>query len=146
PAQDDPRHAPAPEPLVGASDAQERAPRAISIWQPARVDGELRFVRPPASRLGDGFGQRTTIARRKTARRICLFGESVALGFLYAPHLTPAGILEAQLNAVAGPGTYEVIDLSRSSESMSPLTATMESSLQLDPDGLVVFTGNNWNF
>ncbi|TMQ16182.1 MAG: hypothetical protein E6J91_12300 [Deltaproteobacteria bacterium] len=74
PAQDDPRHATAPEPLVGASDAQERAPRAISIWQPARVDGELRFVRPPASRLGDGFGQRTTIARRKTARRICLFG------------------------------------------------------------------------
>lgn len=123
-----------------------RAPRPISIWRPTEVDGELMFVRPEAGPLGDGFCQRRSIARRKTARRICLFGESVALGFLYAPHLTPAQVLEDQLNAVAGEGAYEVVDLSKSSESLFPLAATMKDALQLEPDGIVVFAGNNWNF
>ncbi len=138
----------APPPKQAAADPPppEREPQPISIWQPREIDGELVFVRPEPGSLGDGFSQRRVIARRKTARRICLVGESVALGFLYAPHLTPAGVLEAQLDAVAGEGTYEVVDLSKSSESMLPLVETMRSALQLDPDGFVVFVGNNWNF
>ncbi|HRC59070.1 MAG TPA: hypothetical protein PKU97_24275, partial [Kofleriaceae bacterium] len=110
------------------------------------MDGEWTFVRPAVSQLGDGYCQRREIAERKTARRICLVGESVALGFLYAPHLTPALVLEQQLNALAGAGSHEVVDLSKSSESLFPLTETVESALQLEPDAFVIFVGNNWNF
>ncbi len=125
----------------------EEEPRPISIWQPQRVAGELIFVRPEPLALGDHYATRR-ILRPKSAelpRRICFFGESVAAGYLYAPHLTPAQVLEGQLRAVAGAEAYEVIDLSRTNETLYALAATIESALQLAPDVLVIFVGNNWN-
>lgn len=136
--------APSREPPASAAPAPS-GPRPISLWRPVVEGGELRFVRPPPAALGDGYWDRRTIQARKQGWRVCLFGESVAQGFLYAPHFTPGMVLEAQLSALRGE-PCEVVDLSRSSESMNSLLTTMEAALQLEPDAMVVLAGNNWTF
>jgi hypothetical protein len=121
-------------------------PRPISIWMPEEQDGELLFERPDLGPLGDHYASRKTIPARKQARRrICFFGESAAAGYLYAPHLTPAQVLQEQLNHAGGPGAFEVVDLARTNETLAPLVATVEAAMQLAPDLLVIYTGNNWN-
>lgn len=122
-------------------------PRPISIWQPREVDGRLAFVRPERLPLGDHHAAERVLTPRPAAgtRRLVLLGESAAAGYLYAPHVTPARVLAAQLAAVAGPGAYEVIDLARTNERLDSLAATAESALQLAPDLFVVFAGNNWS-
>ena len=121
-------------------------PQPISIWQPQQVEGEVVFTRPDPLAMGDHYAARTTIPARKdpSTRRICFFGESVAAGYLYAPHLTPAQVLHDQLGAVCGEGAYEVIDLARTNETLTSLVATVESAMQVEPDALVIFAGNNW--
>ncbi|HMB52497.1 MAG TPA: hypothetical protein VKU40_04220, partial [Thermoanaerobaculia bacterium] len=77
-------------------------------------------------------------------RRVCWFGESAAAGYLCAPHLTPARLLEAQLREAAGGDTaWEVIDRSRINERLSGLVASVEAAVALQPDHLVVYAGNN---
>lgn len=123
-----------------------RPPRPISIWSPREVDGEPAFVRPDPLPLGDHYAT-TKVLRPKRSElplRVCFFGESVAAGYLYAPHLTPARVLEAQLRAAGGPD-FEVIDLARTNERLDTLVETVEASLQINPDVLVLFVGNNWN-
>lgn len=122
-------------------------PRPISIWQPVGEGAELCWVRPPSGPFGDHYAAREVLLPRRglRPRRICFFGESVAAGYLYAPHLTPAGVLAAKLEAAAGPGEFEVLDLARTNETLTTLRATVEASLQLTPDLLVMFAGNNWN-
>src|SRR6185295_2422175 len=83
--------------------------------------------------------------RSELPLRVAFFGESVAAGYLYAPHLTPARVLEAQLRAAGGEANFEVIDLARTNETLTSLAATVRASLQLLPDVLVLFIGNNWN-
>ena len=110
----------------------------ISIWE---KKGDT-WVRPDPLPLGDHFATRKVLKKKEAELplRICFFGESVAAGYLYAPHLTPAQVLEAQL----GPD-FEVIDLSRTNETLPSLAATVRASLQIQPDMLVIFAGNNWN-
>lgn len=139
-----PGSASAPPPGEAAS------PRAVSLWRPEGVgeDGApSRWVRPEPLPSGDHYAARRVIEARRgeLPRRICFFGESAAAGYLYAPHLTPAGVLEEQLQAVAGVGSWEVVDLARTNERLETLAETVESSLQLHPDLLVVYAGNNWN-
>lgn len=124
-----------------------RPPRPISIWSPREVDGEPAFVRPDPLPLGDHYAT-TKILRPKRSElplRVCFFGESVAAGYLYAPHLTPARVLEAQLRAAGGAESFEVVDLARTNERLDTLVETVEASLQINPDVLVLFVGNNWN-
>lgn len=123
-------------------------PRPISIWQPGREEGgELVFVRPAPSPFGDhhAAARRLRAHKEPGRRRVCLFGESVAAGYLYSPHLTAASALEAWLRELSGGEGYEVIDLARTNETLDGMAATVEASLQLDPDLVVLFTGNNWN-
>ena len=123
-------------------------PRPISIWQPAYdKNGRLQFVRPEPSPLGDHYAAQRIISAQKKAghTRICFFGESVAAGYLYAPHITPAKVLQHHLNTAVSQPQYELIDLARTNERLDTLVATVEASLQLNPDLLVIFAGNNWN-
>jgi hypothetical protein len=128
-------------------DGAARRPRPIGIWQPRGESAELVFVRPEPLPLGDHFAARREIRpkRAQLPLRVCLFGESAAAGYLYAPHLTPATVLEGQLRAVAGDGAAEVVDLARTNETLGSLVATVESAVQIQPDVLVIFAGNNWN-
>jgi hypothetical protein len=127
--------------------SRPRPPEPISIWEPRELDGETIWVRPDPQPLGDHFAA-TKILRRKTAElplRVGFFGESVAAGYLYAPHVTPARVLEAQLQTTGGSGNFEVIDLARTNETLGSLAETVRTSLQIQPDVLVLFAGNNWN-
>ncbi len=133
---------------AGDQAAPERppGPRPISIWQPRETPEGLLFERPEPGPLGDHFAAVRTLHPKQGSlpRRICFFGESAAAGYLYAPHLTPAGLLETQLWEIAGPGAWEVLDLARTNETLGSLAATVEAALQLSPDLLVIFAGNNW--
>jgi hypothetical protein len=141
--------APPVEPREGDASvpATARRPRPISIWQPRGEGADLAFVRPAPAGLGDHFAARRELRPKRAPLplRVCLFGESAAAGYLYAPHLTPAGVLEAQLRAVAGEEAVEVIDLARTNETLASLAAAVESAVQIQPDVLVVYAGNNWN-
>jgi hypothetical protein len=122
-------------------------PWPISIWQPSDAASGRVWRRPEPLLLGDHYAARIEL-RAKTAPlplRVALFGESAAAGYLYAPHLTPAQILERQLRSVGGDGAFEVIDLARTNERLDTLVDTIGSSLQINPDVLVIFAGNNWN-
>lgn len=124
-----------------------RGTHPISIWQPAEIDGERAFVRPDPGPFGDHYATRKVL-RPKTSElplRVAFFGESVAAGYLYAPHLTPAQVLEEQLRAVGGDDNFEVVDLARTNETLAGLRETVRASLQIQPDVLVLFVGNNWN-
>ena len=126
-------------------------PEAIGIYEPRRVGGRIVFVRPDPGRLGDDWPPRTELEPKvsASARRICFIGESTAAGFYYAPHLTPAAVLEHVLNAVKGAGTYEVIDLTKIDLAADgvrfDLVTLTVAALQLEPDMLVIFAGNNWS-
>jgi hypothetical protein len=135
---------PAAVPPAAAPPPPRGLPEPISIWAP-REDGT--WVRPAPSPFGDHYATRRVLAR-KTAElplRVAFFGESVAAGYLYAPHLTPAQVLEGQLRAALGRDDFEVIDLARTNETLPTLAATVRASLQIQPDMLVLFVGNNWN-
>ncbi|HEX4966684.1 MAG TPA: hypothetical protein VF173_38090 [Thermoanaerobaculia bacterium] len=124
-----------------------RPPEPISLWEPREEGGERVFVRPAPLPLGDHFAAVRTLRPKKSELplRAVLFGESVAAGYLYAPHLTPAQVLEAQLKAAGGEANFEVIDLARTNETLASLAETVRTSLQINPDVLVIFAGNNWN-
>lgn len=124
-----------------------RPPEPISIWEPRSVEGETVFVRPDPLSLGDHFAVAKELRPKKTELplRVAFFGESVAAGYLYAPHLTPARVLESQLQASGGEGNFEVIDLARTNETLASLAETVRTSLQINPDVLAIFVGNNWN-
>jgi hypothetical protein len=123
------------------------SPQPISIWQPEYRQGELYFVRPEPLPLGDHYAAQRLIRARKDAqqKRICFFGESVAAGYLYAPHLTPAKWLAQQLQWLTADSLFEVVDLSRTNEMLATLVQTVAQAMQLQPDMLIIFAGNNWN-
>lgn len=118
----------------------------ISIWQPDFEGEELIFVRPPILPLGDHYADRSSFLKHKKpgTTRICFFGESVATGYLYAPLVSPAKLLEYFLTAACADAPFEIIDLARTNETLEGLIATVESAAQLQPDILVIFVGNNW--
>jgi hypothetical protein len=135
----------------GGEGLPPRGPRPISIWEPKdNKDEETRgtvWVRPEPGPFGDHYAARQELRRKKAELplRVAFFGESVAAGYLYAPHLTPAGVLEDQLRAAGGAGNFEVIDLARTNETLAGLLATVRAAFQINPDVLVLFAGNNWN-
>ncbi len=115
--------------------------KPISIWRPETIDGSPAFVRPAPGPFGDHYSDRLAIPLETPApRRVCFFGESAAAGYLLAPDITPAGVLGLRL----GPD-YDVVDLARTNERIDTLVDTIQAALQLRPDVLVVFAGNNWN-
>ncbi len=127
--------------------APSDGPEPIQIWHPRTIDGELVFVRSEPGPFSDHYAARSRIHVSKPhgVTRVCLFGESVAAGYLYAPHLTPAQLLQAQLGSVMHGRACEVLDFARTNETLDNLVTTVENALQVDPDLLVLFAGNNWN-
>src|SRR5215471_13749457 len=106
-------------------------PWPISIWQPLEAARGRVWRRPERLLLGDHYAAHSEL-RPKTAPlplRVVMFGESAAAGYLYAPHVTPAQVLEAHLRHVGGPAAFEVVDLARTNERLDTLVDTVGSSL-----------------
>lgn len=113
----------------------EDGPEPIGPWRPA---GDGRFVRERPWTAGDFWAPAEQIGGPKTRPRVVLLGESAAAGMFYRPHLSPASVLQTLL-----PG-HEVVDLARISIDRYQLIELAYQALQLEPDVVVFFAGNNW--
>ena len=121
-------------------------PAPIGIWTPDTRDGRLVFVRDEAAATRDWWPPHARLEPKRSLLplRIVLLGESTAAGWFYAPGLTPATVLGEQLTAARGRGIYEVLDLTMVNLQAPALVELAGAALQLDPDVMVVFAGNNW--
>ncbi|NHB95073.1 hypothetical protein [Photorhabdus stackebrandtii] len=117
----------------------------IGTWYPVKVDDEITFVRRDQSDsiFWESSQQQLTVNKEKGVKRICLIGESAALGMFFSPHSTPAKTLTYLLNQHSNI-EWEVIDLARSCMNAGGLLETCKASLQLQPDYVVILAGNNW--
>jgi len=123
----------------------------IGPWMPAIEDGQPAFVREPMQ--GHDFiwwkpsFEREVIRPRQDGDpcRVCVIGESAAAGMFYTPHCTPTTALAQHLSTVGGAAqTFEVLDLTRNSMNATELVSVTSAALQLRPNYVVVFAGNNW--
>jgi hypothetical protein len=83
------------------------------------------------------------IKPKGTKKRVLMIGESVARGYFYDPQLTPTKTLETILRPQLGKNGVEVIDLARTGLEMEVKELAI-SALLLEPDVVVIFSGNNW--
>jgi hypothetical protein len=114
----------------------------VGTWE-AADDGS--FVRVETGDPWHFWANVQTIPRKGPRRRIVLLGESVARGLLYDPQFNPARALQEMMNAACGASEIEVIDLARTDLSHKQLQDFITPALHLNPDALVIFSGNNWH-
>ena len=113
----------------------------VGAWEETR-DGS--FVRTNTGDPSYLWASVQKIPSKGPRRRVVLVGESVARGFLYDPHFTPAEALQKIMDATCGPDEIEVVDLARTDLTHEQLQELIVQALHLEPDALVIFAGNNW--
>lgn len=118
----------------------------IGVWQPVERDGRVSYMRIQGLPDSESraWAEVAEIPPKGERRRIVLLGESVARGFYSDPWLTPAQVLQTHLQAVDDPRQFEVIDLARNDMLSWELHGLIRQAMALEPDGLVLFAGNNW--
>jgi hypothetical protein len=141
------------EPFQPAGDlAPEETPPAspgagsgnVGIWARESRNGETWFVRRmDRAQEWNYWANVGRIEPKGERRRVVLIGESVARGYLYDPLFTPAMVLQKILERQMGPGV-EVIDLARTDLGIE-VGDLAKSALLLEPDAVIIFSGNNWN-
>ncbi|HKP81702.1 MAG TPA: hypothetical protein VJT69_06780 [Pyrinomonadaceae bacterium] len=114
----------------------------VGTWE-AADDGS--FVRVETGDPWHFWANVQRIPPKGPRRRIVLLGESVARGLLYDPQFNPARALQEMMNAACGASEIEVIDLARTDLSHKQLQNFITPALHLEPDALVIFSGNNWH-
>jgi hypothetical protein len=125
------------------SDMQGRV--RVGIWQRESHDSAAPFVRDVTGDSWRLWADVAEIPAKSSKQRVVLLGESVARGFFYDPHINPAMVLQSMLNRATEAESFEVIDLARIDLSLAPLLELARSALELEPDAIVVFAGNNWH-
>ena len=117
-------------------------PESIGAWHPEKKNGDTVFVRgvPEHVWRSDTF----QFNPKGSRKRVVLLGESVARGYLYANHWTPAMVLERYLASTEAAGGVEVLDLTLVSLGLDELREHLLVCARLEPDFIVVFAGNNW--
>jgi len=115
-------------------------PGFVGIWEAGPEGYERSAALREEWRL---WADVQSIPRKGERKRVLLLGESVARGFLYDPDFNPAQALDAALStALAEP--VEVVDLAKTNLMGSHLAGLLGTAPALEPDGLVLFAGNNW--
>ena len=117
----------------------------VGIWESVDDVHGRSFVRVETGERWYFWANVQRIPPKGSRRRIVLVGESVARGLLYDPQFNPALALQAMMNAACGASEIEVIDLARTDLSLKSLQSLVNSALHLEPDALIVFSGNNWH-
>jgi hypothetical protein len=126
---------------------QKQQKRPIGIWQPVEEEGKTVYKRNPLTKSEWYFWADVPVWYPKNNKqRIVLLGESVARAFLYHPCYTAAEELQGILNNQGDLKNSEIIDLARVGMHMEKLLDVAEASLQLEPDAVIIFAGNNWSF
>lgn len=80
----------------------------------------------------------------KADKRIVFLGESSARGYFYDPEYTPSIELKHLLEKYAQE-EYEVVDLAKTDLTHERLIELIEAVVQLKPDEVILYSGNNWN-
>jgi len=116
----------------------------VGIWERQAQNGASHFVRS-LSAIDDWllWANVQRIEQKGPKLRVLLIGESVARGYLYEPQFTPALALSMILEARIGKDQVEVIDLARTNLSFGVVDLAL-SALALEPDAVIIFSGNNW--
>ncbi|MCP4152734.1 MAG: hypothetical protein GY757_33685, partial [bacterium] len=138
--------------IIKATEGTEKAPTSpkadgsIGIWKPGLFRGKKCFIRD--DRFENEFTywvnmQRISVKKKK--KRVVFLGESVARGFLFDPHFTPASYLGGILKNKSDSGGIEVIDLAKTNMLIHELEEICSSCLALEPDVVTIFAGNNWH-
>jgi hypothetical protein len=113
----------------------------IGIWE--RGSGSNRYER--SSGEWPDWADTAGFSRVPDRRRVLLLGESVARGLFYEPLVTPAGLIQQCLDACT-PEAVEVVDLAKSGARCQDILDIAEAALDLAPDVVIVFAGNNWKY
>jgi hypothetical protein len=122
-----------------ASVPEGTAPDRVGIWE--RKPGETAFVRmPDTAAEWHLWANLDRIEPKRDKCRVVLIGESVARGYFYDPIFTPAKVLQSILERFIP--NLEVVDLARTDLGFE-VAELAESALLLEPDAVVVFSGNN---
>ncbi len=117
----------------------------VGIWTSTIINNEKYFIKDKKfSYEYFNWARISQIPPKSEKNRIVFIGESVARGFLYDPYINPALILENILNENFNQKKAEVIDLARTDLNMSMLIKLCGESIALEPDCIVIFSGNNW--
>ena len=122
--------------------------QAIGPWKPIEEGAETRFIRTGKWDKYLWLEERDVLMPEKEVNtmRVCVVGESVAAGMFFSPHASPSKVLHSILNHEK-PKEFEdveVIDLTRNAMRADLLVNIADTALQLNPDVLVVFAGNNF--
>jgi hypothetical protein len=116
----------------------------VGIWERKSENGKTYFARRMDKiQEWQYWANVVQIPPKSAKRRILLLGESVARGYLYDPQFTPAMALEEILQSQFGKSGVEVIDLARTNMGLE-VRELARSALSLEPDAVVIFSGNNW--
>lgn len=119
-------------------------PDRIGIWERRNENGRSYFVRRlDMIKDWNYWANLGRIEPKGERKRVVLIGESVARGYLYDPQFTPAMALETILEGQMGKGKVEVIDLARTNLALEVGELAI-SALELEPDAVIIFSGNNW--
>lgn len=124
----------------GANEAADR----VGIWRRKAGTEPPVYIRS-VDRMSEWslWANIGRIGPKAKRRRVVFLGESVARGWFYQPHYTPAGVLQELLDVTAGRGLWEVVDLARTNLSLEVRELALQAA-QLQPDAVIVFSGNNW--
>lgn len=117
----------------------------VGTWEASDDPNGRSFVRVETGDPPHLWANVQRIPPKGTRRRVVFVGESVARGLLYDPQFNPALALQQMMNAACGPTEIEVVDLARTDLSHQRLQNLLTPVLHLEPDALVVFSGNNWH-
>lgn len=115
----------------------------MGIWQASILEGQRYYIRD--KKRFDEWKHWADINKigPKQSKRVVLFGESVARGYLFDPYFNPARVMQQLMDQFAGE-TVEIIDLAKISQGMWELRDIGVDSLSLEADAIVIFAGNNW--
>lgn len=123
---------------------QTAKPRKIGIWIPAKESDKASYVRDTQrSAEWTYWASVHEIPPKSDKKRVILLGESVARGYLFDPYYNPGQVLESIVNA-SGYLNVEVIDLAKTNLDLIGLSELAEECLELKPDSIIIFAGNNW--
>ncbi|MBL0743071.1 hypothetical protein [Chryseolinea lacunae] len=124
-------------------DEQEQS-TTVGIWKPEIRNGDTYYVRDSRRNAEWAYwAQIHEIPPKSSKKRVLMLGESVARGYLYDPYYYPAQVLENILEKY-GTSDYEIVDLARTNMDLKGLFEFAADSVNLDPDAMVIFAGNNW--
>jgi hypothetical protein len=116
----------------------------VGIWKKEGANNKISFVRD--SKYFNEFylwAKVHKIPSKSDKYRVVLLGESVARGYLYDPVFNPSKSLAMILDK--NKFNSEVIDLARIGCGIDILSKTTNECMQLEPDAIIIFAGNNWS-